>query len=270
MALLSQEILQTVVSIEIQRGDETTTIATGFLFVKKIDDNQISKRGRVYLVTAKHVLFKNNQIKYREILVRMDKNGSGGQLFRAPLQDENGALFAIHPTADVAVLLLSVKALQDGDLKYRWFINDRDTVYKKTYEEFGVSVGDSVFVLGFPRGLRGVSANYAICRQGIIARLDQECLNDGYFWIDAPVFRGNSGGPVILRPEGFSIEGTKAVGSSCLLGLVSMWVNADDESGETENDLKGQMGLGKVVTTQAIERAIEEHEKMLIARKSSQ
>jgi hypothetical protein len=62
-----------------------------------------------------------------------------------------------------------------------------------------VAAGDGVFVLGFPTGLAGVQRNYVIVRQGCIARISE--MLDGAapgFLIDAPVYPGNSGGPVVM------------------------------------------------------------------------
>jgi hypothetical protein len=41
------------------------------------------------------------------------------------------------------------------------------------------------------------------------------------FMIDSFVFPGNSGGPVILRPDLFAIQGTKSHTSAALIGVVT-------------------------------------------------
>ena len=74
-----------------------------------------------------------------------------------------------------------------------------------------MSAGDGVFVLGFPMNLAGVQRNHVIARQGVIARVSE--MLDGAsqtFMIDSFVFPGNSGGPVVLKPDVAAIGETKA------------------------------------------------------------
>jgi len=68
--------------------------------------------------------------------------------------------------------------------------------------ELGISEGDSVYVLGYPMDLQNPDWHHMIIRSGIIARMRD--MLDGVnsnFLLDAPVFPGNSGGPVILKPD---------------------------------------------------------------------
>ncbi len=85
----------------------------------------------------------------------------------------------------------------------------------------GVSAGDGVYVLGFPMNLAGVQRNYVIVRNGIISRLSEmfDHASQTYL-IDSLVFPGNSGGPVVLRPEIIAIEGTKPHLNAELIGMV--------------------------------------------------
>jgi hypothetical protein len=70
-------------------------------------------------------------------------------------------------------------------------------------------------------GLSGVTRNYAILRQGAIARISEYLDNASkWFLVDSFVFPGNSGGPVILKPEITSIQGTKSNARSMLIGVV--------------------------------------------------
>ena len=88
-----------------------------------------------------------------------------------------------------------------------------------------VTEGDRVFVLGFPMGLVDSSRQYVICRGGVIARVRdylEEKTSD--FLVDATVFPGNSGGPVILCPTSTAIEGTKPVARADLIGVVKSYV----------------------------------------------
>ncbi|MCW3996945.1 MAG: serine protease, partial [Candidatus Bathyarchaeota archaeon] len=91
--------------------------------------------------------------------------------------------------------------------------------------DLGIMEGDFAYVLGFPMGLIGKNRNTVIARSGTIARIrDTLAKNNKEFLIDAFVFPGNSGGPVISKPELFAIEGTKSQRASYLIGIAKSYV----------------------------------------------
>ena len=66
-----------------------------------------------------------------------------------------------------------------------------------------------------------------ICRLGCIARVADAFLDaqkTEMFLVDAQTFPGNSGGPIISRPEHMSIEGTPQNGSANLIGILSAYI----------------------------------------------
>ncbi len=132
----------------------------------------------------------------------------------------------------------------------------------KDRNNIGISVGDEVFVLGFPLGIRGTTQNFAITRKGIIARLDDELLNDHYFLIDASAYPGNSGGPVVNVSESQSLQGTKAVNQTRLIGVVSAGIPYQDiaisqQTRRARIVFEEQTGLVKVVPVDSIVEAID-------------
>jgi len=89
-----------------------------------------------------------------------------------------------------------------------------------------VTEGDGVFVLGFPMGLVGSHRNAVTVRSGTIATIRPLLAGtETDFVIDALVFPGNSGGPVVLKPELFAIDGTKANNKASLIGIVHSYVS---------------------------------------------
>jgi hypothetical protein len=70
--------------------------------------------------------------------------------------------------------------------------------------------------------------------------------------IDALVFPGNSGGPVITRPELTSIEGTKRQNNAYLLGVVRAYVPYQDvaisqQTGRPRIAFEENSGLAEVI-----------------------
>ena len=103
-------------------------------------------------------------------------------------------------------------------------VDDLDGTLERLAAE-GVSEGDGVFVLGFPMGDVGGERNHAIVRGGTIARVrDALAGTTDTMLLDCFVFPGNSGGPVVLRPERTTIEGTPSPQRALLLGLVKSYV----------------------------------------------
>ena len=62
--------------------------------------------------------------------------------------------------------------------------------------------GDGAFIIAFPLGLVGKQQNYPIVRFGVVSRIQDWLRGDKTtFLIDVPAFPGNSGSPVIVKPE---------------------------------------------------------------------
>jgi Trypsin-like peptidase domain len=180
-----------------------------------------------YLVTAKHVVQgyisqTNGDVKVR---INPKERATAIQQFTISTTPKPGeTTWFYHPNAaiDVAIVRVNFKFLTDLGYEPSFFPNDVATMNKRKLAESEIAAGDGVFVLGFPMNLAGAQRNYVIVRQGVIARIS-EMLEDAStsFMIDSFVFPGNSGGPVILRPDLFAIQGTKSHTSAALIGVVT-------------------------------------------------
>ena len=106
-----------------------------------------------------------------------------------------------------------------------------------------MSEGDFIYVLGFPMGIMAPDRQYVISRTGIIARL-RDALErpNNDFMIDSMIFPGNSGGPVINKPEIISIEGTNSVSSPYLIGIVASYLTY-----YTDTTVSKQTGQSRLV-----------------------
>jgi len=80
-------------------------------------------------------------------------------------------------------------------------------------------------MLGFPMGMVDKIRQYVICRAGSIARISDVKSGHGKeILIDGLVFPGNSGGPVVTKPEIVSVGKMKPYGRSSLIGILSSYV----------------------------------------------
>lgn len=163
MALLPPQFLKSVVSIELSGADnEINPIGTGFIYsdvVEQMDNDQVSVRD--YLVTAKHVIYKegiSTSLQKRSVFLRFDKLGEDRtQIFTLPLYSEEGlAEFSIPlEDIDVAVIPLNVSELEKNGIDFKRIISSDFALSSSRFEEIGLSAGDEVFFLGFPLGIRG-------------------------------------------------------------------------------------------------------------------
>lgn len=188
-------------------------------------------------------------------------------IYPIPSKDTHGSTsWIVHPNsdADVAVLLINGQQLRKDGIEFSFFAGGTQKVYALDQaRESGVSEGDGVFVLGFPLGQAGTERNYTVVRQGIIARI-QDWLsgNAQTILIDASIFPGNSGGPILLKPEVTAIQGTKPNERCGLIGMVSSYllyreVAVSQQTGLPRMIFEENSGLGIVVPYNVIEEAIE-------------
>jgi len=242
------------------------TEASGFLYGIPTDaeTDPLKHKYEVYLVTNRHVLSNHSQI-----VVRLNAQNVGGSVreFALHLKDDNGQdLWFSHPdaTVDVSVLHVNGAYLREQGLQSSFFAADRDTADKAKMKDIGLAIGNDVFVLGFPMGISGTEKrNYAIARHGNIARIDDVLESNGTsFLIDAFVFPGNSGGPIVSVPNLNAIEGTKRQDHAYLIGMVKGYVPYQDvlvskQTGEARMISEENSGLAEVIPMDSINETIE-------------
>lgn len=199
------------------------TVGTGFFYGYLVhDDADVAKRKyAVFLVTAGHVVKGFAASGNSKIDVRVDATEASGKSenFEIPISD-----WLYHPSVDLAAFPLPIEFLRSKGLQNSFFASDEHSLTKKQMVDAGTSAGDGVFIPGFPMGLSGEQRNYVIVRQGAIARISEFLEGaSNNFLVDAFVFPGNSGGPVVLKPEILSIQGTKANPKAFLVGVVASY-----------------------------------------------
>lgn len=240
-------------------------IASGFLYGAPTGEksDQGKPLYRVFLVTNRHVVQAQP-----ELMLRFNpKESKPAKEYRLPLSDGKGKAtwFAPNdPQIDVAVVGVNIEVLRNDGIKAEFIPGDDNSADVAKAKDLGVSEGDGVFVLGFPLQLVGGERNFVIARQGIIARIGD--LLEGFsktFLVDTFIFPGNSGGPVILRPEITSITGTKSQQNALLIGLVSSFQTYQDvavsqQTGRPRIIFEENAGLANVVPVDQINAAIAE------------
>lgn len=221
MALIPRQFIDSVVSIGSRNPDNSISwFGTGFFVGRSIDNpNEVVP----FLVTNKHVFQSSKQIA-----VRMNENGSERLMEMDVILEENGRpLYKIHPQndIDIAVLQLDARVIIDKNLNFQGFNIDTQALSSVELRENGVDEGSLVYMLGFPMGLVNQTSNLPLCRLGCIARMSEAQINEDHnILVDVQNFPGNSGSPIVLRPETSTIIGTKSLNKSVLVGIIHSYI----------------------------------------------
>ena len=250
MSLVDPSFLDYVVALGVHPpGEEESVrfVATGFLygqFLRK--DEERNPRYYPCLVTNRHVIDGPG-----DLVVRL--NGRRSSVLWRP------EFWIAHPDASVDVAVAPFHLASREEFR-RWFLGDRHVYLRERLEKVGFMEGDEVYTLGFPLGLTGDERNYAIVRQGVVARIrDWYDGRSDTFLIDALVYPGNSGGPVIAKPTMYSNIETRPY--PMLIGMVSGYVPyqdyaRSDQTGTVVAVATQNSGLAEVVPIDKVDETI--------------
>jgi len=276
MALLPPFFMDAVAAIGVNADPANRTwIGTGFIVgVPLKEDAQKAvneRRYKLWLITNKHVLngLRDVYIKFNSAMQPNSKD------YNITLISKNGKnQWVGHSNAkvDVAAIWLNPTFMNAEGLQFQFFRMDDQSMRKSDMKKIGITEGDRVFVLGFPMGLVSADRQYVICRMGCLARI-RDYIEDRTkdFIIDATVFPGNSGGPVIICPSALAITGTNTIQKADLIGIVKAYIPYQDVaiSQQTKNPrilFEENSGLTAVESVDSIIETIKLAEKRLKGR----
>ena len=219
-------------------GYKWLAVGTGFFYghLTKTDADPLKRRYNVYLVTAKHIVdgwntlqatIQSRGLTPSELAIRVNPISVMSRptdISLSQVKETWSPGWTDNPDGkDISVLSLDIDKLRSR-FNVAYFPDDVVAADRQKLKELAVSAGDGTFVLGFPMGLTGNTHSAVVVRGGIIARIEDLLYYGGEsFLIDSFVFPGNSGGPVLLKPESFSIPGTLNHPASYLIGVVDAY-----------------------------------------------
>jgi S1-C subfamily serine protease len=193
----------------------------------------LSHNGVEYLVTAKHVLFSNNELIDLNLLATIQ--GSHGtqedaHIFEIYLDE---ATILTNMTDDVAIIELStpdltnqniLSILQQGSIN-KIAVNSADTLRMDS-----ISIPNEVYLIGFPTSLlfediAGFDVARPLLRKGILAGVN---IEGDTFTIDCPSYQGNSGGPIVELCQDNTLRISGVV--SRYIPFVTQWKNNRESS----------------------------------------
>jgi hypothetical protein len=258
-----------------------TAEATGFFYGEFDHKEGLNSSYRLFLVTNRHVIEEHIAATNGPLSVRLNpKSGGTVKEYDFPLIVDGVTTWHVHPDPqiDVAVISLNGPMLQQLGIKFDYFHSDYDLLSRAKAKELGLTEGYGVFVLGFPMNLVGTNQDYVVVRQGSIARVrDTLDYPDSVktFLVDSFEFPGNSGSPVVLRPEPMeaTFQGEKPpIHASYLLGLVKSYIPYTDMavSPQTKHlrvTFEENSGLTEIIPADYIEETIQDASRAAAAIK---
>lgn len=228
MAILPQNYTEATVVLGVTaHPSQITWFATGFIVgrYEGMDDNG-QKKYTTYLITNKHVVKNCNALHLQF------NSATGTSLSTTTLKKGKQLLFSEHPDPEIDIIANRINvngAIENGAI-VSFFQLDDQALDKAAMKNTGVSEGSLVYALGFPvsldNGLVDSISKAPVCRLGCVSRIEHVYHNNNakFFIIDATTYPGNSGGPVINRPEIISITNTPTNSNACLIGIVSAYI----------------------------------------------
>lgn len=270
---LNEAFLRSTVLITFAPAPGKTSAGTGFFLFRPVSGDE----GHVLLVTNKHVLPPIGTARNVQIRVTVGTaDNATVQSVDIPIVGNDGKYLPtvrLHPNAgfDVAGINVTEAIVRQG-IQGTWLPVDLLSTPERLKKE-NITVGDEIFLLGYPNAIFDARNVSPILRTGVIATVPTEgyAFNDALrkqfglpdridgFLIDANVFPGSSGSVVILKQQSTTIgpQGQTVVSSAkktpYVLGIVSGSIPITDTAlGSTQ-----RMGLGVVYSAEAIRAVVD-------------
>ena len=239
--IIASPIVETWLHATILIENEWGSKGTGFFVSRKVEGGL-----KILICTNKHVINEDDNLRENatklifHLNIESDQGEIIGTQVEFPLILPNGVKrWKEHPDDDVDVLVLDVTNMIINNPQIRFKHDDVDQfAYPDILEKKDITIGDDIFILGYPSGYSQGKTNYPIVRQGIIASQIGQIYIEKYkddngvekerelrgFLIDGGLIPGSSGSPVILKPViGRFVHGNISMGGiqPYLLGIVA-------------------------------------------------
>lgn len=246
---INTQIIFTTVPIWVEKTDNTTTVGTGFFYQKQIDE----KTTIPFIVTNAHVV-KDAKRGFISLIKREDNMPvltdkitaeiPGNMLDKYVDESNDLAVFPIGPLIN--------QLFQNGINIFFRAIDPNIIPNECVVKE--LSAVEEITFIGYPSGLYDRKNNTPIVRKGITATpIWNDFDGRKIFLIDAGVYPGSSGSPVLIINIGsFSNKDGIIIGNRILfLGIISKTLQRTEENNNV------YLGLGEVVKSSILKDFID-------------
>lgn len=204
MTAIPLSYLDAVVSIAYSVKNPWQSNATGFLYGKSTAESSASRNYDVYLVTNCHC-FEVEDLVYPEVFLSINpkERSKPAAILTLETIQNNTRLWTSVPDIDLAVIRIAYDELLASGVNASFFASDKTSFYVDQMINTGFGEGESICVIGFEHGIPERLRSHPIVRQGSIARIQDmfEDPDNPWYMVEATIFPGGSGSPVLLNPE---------------------------------------------------------------------
>jgi len=253
---LNSILMECTFMLEGRNAQGQPTVGTGFVMGRPLPNTP--GKLRYVLITAAHVL--NEMVGESMVLHLRRKLGENNWVpapVAIPIRANGQPVWTKHPTADVAVMYVSLPTELSLPLLTTDLLADDNMLSR-----FEIHPGDELECLGYPFGFASNAAWFPVLRSGKIASypLLPTAVTKS-FLCDFRVFKGNSGGPV------YFVQSNRFYGNSFRLGenihFIAGLVSEEESlpqvmTGVYEQEIRQlQLGLAVVVHASLIKQTVE-------------
>jgi len=270
---LNEAFLHSTVLVTFETGANRMSVGSGFFVFRTLEGD----KGHVLLITNRHVLPPEGGAKSIRIRVTVKAGDKAEVRFvEIPVMGADGKYLPnvkVHPNPGFDIAVVNVtEPIVKQQIQGSWIPLDLFATPEKLKKE-NITVGDEIFLLGYPDAIYDPRNVSPVLRTGVIATVPTEgyAFNDSLrqryglpdridgFLIDANVFPGSSGSVVVLKqqpttigPRGETVvSGAKKI--PYVLGIVSGSIPITDTAlGSVQ-----RMGLGIAYSADAIRSVID-------------
>lgn len=216
---IPDEVKSVVVFVFIEK--EGKLIPNGTAFFIGVKNPSKPSTYSIYLVTAKHVLYKPDTEDFLEnIFIRLNKKDGSSEVKSLPI-NASGKSRNVYTHTDPSVDIAVIPCLPDQKKFDFKFLPDDLVTTKEDYIKLKIREGSDVFFTGLFTPYPGSEKNYPIVRFGRVALVTDEKIDwsgkqMSLYLIEASSFGGNSGSPVFFYLGSDREPGSLVVGTPLL------------------------------------------------------
>lgn len=244
------QIIFTTVPIWVEKQNGEMGIGTGFFYQKNINDNESIP----FIVTNNHVV-KNAKQGTIALIRKKNESPLLTEKVNARIPGETLTKY-IDIQSDLAIFPV-------GPILNQLKANDIDVFYRSIDESIipnndiisNLSAVEEITFIGYPSGILDKINNTPVVRKGITATPVWNNFNGKeIFLIDAGVYPGSSGSPVLVINNGsYSTGNGIAIGTRVyFLGVITETIQRIEEG-----NTNVYLGLGQVVRSSLVNKLVE-------------
>ena len=213
------EIKSVVCFVFIEKDSKLVPNGTAFFVGVQIPSKPSSFK--VYLVTARHVLYKPETTEFLDkVYIRLNKKDGGSEVGIIPIKTE-GADRTVFLDSDPSVDIAVIPFLPDESRYDFKFLPEEFITTKEDYSKLKIREGSDIFFTGLFMPYPGAEKNYPVVRFGRVALVTDEKINwkgipMTLYLIEAGSYGGNSGAPVFFYLGSDREPGSLVVGPPVL------------------------------------------------------